>query len=103
MPPPQPRADRVRRREAGQSHRHAGQIEPHFGRIFLVEQVAGLRGISAHVMRHTLATRVYAKTGDVLLVKDALGHASVATTQIYTRVTADALRDMYVTAHPRAR
>ncbi|HEX6151138.1 site-specific tyrosine recombinase XerD [Nocardioides sp.] len=67
------------------------------------ERAGVTRDVSPHTLRHSFATHLLDGGADVRVVQELLGHASVTTTQIYTLVTVDNLREVFATAHPRAR
>jgi integrase/recombinase XerD len=63
---------------------------------------AGLTDVSPHTLRHSFATHMLDGGADIRVVQELLGHASVTTTQVYTLITVDRLREVYASSHPRA-
>ena len=85
------RGSRISRQACWTIVRNAGQ------RVGLAEQ------LSPHVLRHSCATHMLDHGADLRVVQELLGHATLSTTQVYTKVSAERLRSVYEAAHPRAR
>jgi integrase/recombinase XerD len=85
---------------------HRGQGLTRQGLYKIVQRHAGTAGLadkmSPHTLRHTFATHLLAGGCDLRAVQEMLGHADIATTQLYTHLSTDRLKDVYFEAHPRA-
>lgn len=96
----------------GQQHAHALWLGPSGRRLSVrsignildsaLRRAGQLRRLSPHKLRHACATHLLEGGADVRLVQELLGHESLATTQVYTQITATRLREVYDASHPRA-
>jgi len=73
-----------------------------WGVLHAAAERAGLAEVSPHTLRHSFATHMLDGGADIRVVQELLGHASVTTTQVYTLITVDRLREVYASSHPRA-
>ena len=68
-----------------------------------LQKVAEIKKKSPHVLRHSFATHLMNQGADIRAVKDLLGHVNLSTTQVYTHLSIDHLKNIYARAHPAAK
>jgi integrase/recombinase XerD len=109
LPPAGRSATRTPRRsdaEAAFLNRRGGRLSRQ-GAWAIIEAYGGRAGLAArlspHMLRHSCATHMLDHGADIRVVQELLGHASISTTQVYTKVSTARLRAVYDAAHPRAR
>ena len=86
--------------------KRGGQLNPSQVYAIVKRYMTGLTTadrVSPHVFRHSFATHILDEGGDLMAIKELLGHADLATTEVYTHITREHLKDVYRTAHPRGR
>lgn len=101
----------LKRQEMGESEwlfvsRKGSQMTPSEVYRVVRKYMAGLSNadrVSPHVFRHSFATHILSEGGDLMAVKELLGHENLATTEVYTHVTREHLKEVYRHAHPRGR
>lgn len=101
----------LKHQEMGESewlfvNRKGLQISPSEVNRVVKKYMSGLSNadrVSPHVFRHSFATHILSEGGDLMAVKELLGHENLATTEVYTHVTREHLKDVYRHAHPRGR
>ena len=86
--------------------KRGGKLNPDMVYTIVRRYMTGLTTadrVSPHVFRHSFATHILGEGGDMVAIKELLGHADLSTTEVYTHVTREHLKDVYRTAHPRGR